>query len=200
MSISREIGDSVERFRAYIDRLISLLRIHNVDSVSKLNDAFRRNREFSNEWKSIWRDLAEADGGKIGLPEVNLGVLPGTGGTQRLCRIVGKSHAIELMATGTVFDFDEGLDKNLVNQVFEAESAEDFMAQAMEYAKQFTTPNKASKAVGNIKRAVQTGIGLPFEQALTLERELQQQLFASHDAKEGISAYVEKRTAQFEGR
>jgi enoyl-CoA hydratase/carnithine racemase len=144
--------------------------------------------------------VARKDGGKIGLPEVNLGVLPGTGGTQRLCRIVGKSHAIELMATGTVFDFDEGLDKNLVNQVFEAESAEDFMAQAMEYANQFTTPNKASKAVGNIKRAVQTGIGLPFEQALTLERELQQQLFASQDAREGISAYVEKRKAVFQGR
>jgi len=144
--------------------------------------------------------VARKGGGKIGLPEVNLGVLPGTGGTQRLCRIVGKSHAIELMAMGTVFDFDEGLEKKLVNHVFEAESAEDFMVQAMEYANQFTTPNKASKAVGNIKRAVQTGIGLPFEQALTLERELQQQLFASLDAKEGISAYVEKRTAKFLGR
>ena len=144
--------------------------------------------------------IARKGAGKIGLPEVNLGVLPGTGGTQRLCRIVGKSHAIELMATGQVFDFDEGLDKNLVNQVVEAESGEDFMAQVMAYATQFTTPNKASKAVGSIKRAVQTGIGLPFEQALTLERELQQQLFQSQDAKEGLAAYVEKRTAEFQGR
>jgi enoyl-CoA hydratase/carnithine racemase len=74
------------------------------------------------------------------------------------------------------------------------------MARVMAYAKQFTTPNKASKAVGHIKRAVQTGIGLPFEQALTLERELQQQLFQSQDAREGISAYVEKRKARFTGK
>ncbi|MBW3533813.1 MAG: enoyl-CoA hydratase/isomerase family protein, partial [Gemmatimonadetes bacterium] len=144
--------------------------------------------------------IARRGAGKIGLPEVNLGVLPGTGGTQRLCRIVGKSHAIELMATGDVFEFDEGLDKNLVNQVIDADSRDDFLGKALEYAKQFTTPNKASKAVGNIKRAVQTGVGLPFEQALTLERELQQQLFASADAKEGIAAYVEKRKAAFTGK
>ncbi|MBT8403355.1 MAG: enoyl-CoA hydratase/isomerase family protein [Gemmatimonadetes bacterium] len=143
--------------------------------------------------------IARKGGGKMGLPEVNLGVLPGTGGTQRLCRIVGKSHAIEIMIDGALFDFDEGMDKNLVNQVIEAESSDDFKAQALEYAKQFTTPHKASKAVGNIKRSVQTGIGLPFEQALTVERELQQQLFQSKDAKEGISAYVEKRKAEFSG-
>ena len=63
----------------------------------------------------------------------------------------------------------------------------------------FTTPNKAVRAVGNIKRAVQTGAELPFELALTLERELQQQLFQSSDAGEGLAAYVEKRTAEFTG-
>ncbi len=144
--------------------------------------------------------VARKGAGKIGLPEVNLGVLPGTGGTQRLCRIVGKSHAIELMTTGEVFEFDEGLDKNLVNQIIEAEDRDDFVAKALEYAKQFTTPNKANMAVGYIKRSVQTGIGLPFEQALTLERELQAQLFASKDAKEGLSAYVEKRKPAFKGK
>jgi enoyl-CoA hydratase/carnithine racemase len=144
--------------------------------------------------------IARKGAGKIGLPEVTLGVLPGTGGTQRLCRLVGKSQAIELMAGGDVFDLADGLDRNMVNQVLEADSHEDFMGQVMAYAKTFTTPNKASKAVGHIKRAVQTGIGLPFEQALTLERELQQQLFQSQDAREGISAYVEKRKAKFTGK
>ena len=144
--------------------------------------------------------VARKGGGKIGLPEVNLGVLPGTGGTQRLCRIVGKSHAIELMATGEVMDLADGMDKNLVNEVWECESHDDFMSKVMAYARQFTTPHKASKAVGNIKRAVQTGAELPFEFALTLERELQAQLFASKDAKEGISAYVEKRRPEFEGK
>jgi len=134
------------------------------------------------------------------LPEVSLGVLPGTGGTQRLSRLVGKSRAIELMATGELFDFEKGRDLGLVNQIFDAETGEQFMQQAMDYARQFTTPNKAARAVGRIKRAVQTGAEIPFESALALERELQQQLFLSEDAKEGLDAYVNKREAQFKGK
>ena len=143
--------------------------------------------------------VARKDGGQCGLPEVSLGVLPGTGGTQRLVRIVGKSKAIELMAGGDTFGFDKALELGLVNQIIDAENRDDFMAKVMEYAQQFTTPNKAVRAVGNIKRSVQSGAELPFELALTLERELQQQLFQSQDAKEGLSAYVEKRKAEFEG-
>jgi enoyl-CoA hydratase/carnithine racemase len=74
------------------------------------------------------------------------------------------------------------------------------MTQALAYARQFTTPGKASRAVGRIKRAVQTGAEIPFESALALERELQQQLFTSEDAKEGLDAYVNKRKAEFKGR
>ena len=144
--------------------------------------------------------VARKDGGQCGLPEVALGVLPGTGGTQRLVRIVGKSKAIELMAAGETFGFDRALELGLVNQVIDAEDHDDFQAKVMEYAKQFTTPNKAVRAVGNIKRSVQTGSELPFELALTLERELQQQLFQSEDAKEGLSAYMEKRKAEFTGK
>ena len=101
----------------------------------------------------------------MGLPEVSLGVLPGTGGTQRLARIVGKSRAIELMATGELFSFEKGLELGLVNQIYDAETGEQFMEQAMNYARQFTTPGKAARAVGRIKRAVQTGAELPFESA-----------------------------------
>ena len=144
--------------------------------------------------------VARKDGGQCGLPEVALGVLPGTGGTQRLVRIVGKSKAIELMAAVETFGFDRALELGLVNQVIDAEDHDDFQAKVMEYAKQFTTPNKAVRAVGNIKRSVQTGSELPFELALTLERELQQQLFQSEDAKEGLSAYMEKRKAEFTGK
>ncbi len=144
--------------------------------------------------------IARKDAGKCGLPEVTLGVLPGTGGTQRLVRNVGKAKAIELMATGQVFDFDEAERLGLVNRVIEADSRDDFLDKVLEYASQFTTPNKAVKAVGLIKRSVQTGSELPFEMALTLERELQQQLFASKDAKEGLAAYVEKRKPEFQGR
>ncbi len=141
--------------------------------------------------------IARKDGGKIGLPEVNLGVLPGTGGTQRLSRLLGKSKAIELMVTGRTFSFDEATQLGLVNDVFESEN---FMDRVMEYARQFCPPNKAAKAVGRIKRAVQTGWEIPLEAGLALERENQQLLFESADAKEGLAAYVEKRPAKFTGK
>jgi enoyl-CoA hydratase len=144
--------------------------------------------------------IARRKAGKMGLPEVSLGVLPGTGGTQRLARIVGKSRAIELMTTGELFDFEKGESLGLVNRIFDAETAADFMNQTMTYARQFTTPDKAARAVGRIKRAVQTGSEISFEAALALERELQQQLFQSEDAREGLDAYVNKRKAEFKGR
>jgi enoyl-CoA hydratase len=143
--------------------------------------------------------IARRNAGKMGLPEVSLGVLPGTGGTQRLLRIVGKSKAIELMALGELFDFEVARELGLINRLYVADTSASFMDQVTEYAKQFTTPNKASGAVGRIKRSVQTGAEIPFESALALERELQQQLFQSEDAKEGMAAYVEKRKPNFKG-
>jgi enoyl-CoA hydratase len=140
--------------------------------------------------------IAKREAGKIGLPEVNLGVLPGTGGTQRLGRLLGKSKAIELMAEGRTFDFEDAADIGLVNKVYEADG---FMDQVMEYARRFTPPEKASKAVGRIKRAVCSGCEVPFSEGLAIERELQQQLFQSADAKEGLSAYIEKRKPEFTG-
>jgi enoyl-CoA hydratase len=141
--------------------------------------------------------IARKDSGKIGLPEVNLGVLPGTGGTQRLSRLVGKSKAIELMVTGNTYSFEEALEFGIINDIYEREG---FMENIMEYARQFCPPNKAAKAVGRIKRAVQTGWEIPLESALALERENQQLLFQSEDAKEGLAAYVEKRPAEFKAK
>ncbi len=138
--------------------------------------------------------LARKGAGKIGLPEVNLGVLPGTGGTQRLSRLVGKGKAIELMVTGSTFSFEGAKELGIVNDVFEHDN---FMPTVMEYARQFCPPNKASKAVGRIKRAVQSGWEIALESGLALERENQQLLFESEDAKEGLTAYVEKRPAVF---
>ncbi len=143
--------------------------------------------------------IARKDAGKIGLPEVALGVLPGTGGTQRLARLVGKPRAIELMVTGKTFSFEQAVDWGMVSDIYEGDGAS-FRAQALTYAKQFTSPNKAPMAVGHIKRAVQTGAELPLEAALALERELQNLLFKSSDAKEGIAAYNEKRMAKFTGK
>jgi enoyl-CoA hydratase len=144
--------------------------------------------------------IARKGAGKMGLPEVSLGVLPGTGGTQRLVRMVGKSKAIELMASGELFDFERGHQLGIINDIYEAENAETFLEKVLGYAREFTAPNRAAYAVGRIKRSVQTGAEIPFESALALERELQQQLFQSEDAKEGIDAYVNKRKPQFKGR
>ncbi|HXU44971.1 MAG TPA: enoyl-CoA hydratase/isomerase family protein [Thermoanaerobaculia bacterium] len=140
--------------------------------------------------------IAKRGSGKVGLPEINLGVLPGTGGTQRLVRIVGKAKAIEMMTLANLVSFEEAEGLGIVNKIFDGD---DFMGQIHAYARQFCTPGRASKAAGRIKRAVHSGAEMAFESGLTLERELQQQLFQSDDAKEGLAAYVEKRAPQFKG-
>jgi enoyl-CoA hydratase/carnithine racemase len=140
--------------------------------------------------------LAKKDGGKIGLPEVALGVLPGTGGTQRLARVLGRTKSIEMMVSGKTLSMDEAKMIGLVNEVLPKET---FMKDALAYAAEFVPPKRASKAVGAIKRAVVSGLEMSFTDGLALERELQQQLFRSDDAKEGIAAYVEKRAAKFSG-
>ncbi len=141
--------------------------------------------------------VARKGDAKIGLPEVNLGVLPGTGGTQRLARTVGRSRAIELMVEGKNLNVEQAHALGLVNRV---SSAQNFMEEAMAYARDFVPPKRASKAVGHIKRAVLSGIEASFTEGLALERELQQRLFTSEDAAEGISAYNEKRTPSFKGK
>ncbi len=145
--------------------------------------------------------IAQKGAGKMGLPEVSLGVLPGTGGTQRLSRIVGKSKSIELMVEGGLFEFEQALEWGILNYLWPAEeNGTKWWDRVMQYAWSFCPPNKAARAVGRIKRAVQTGWELPLDTALALERELQQQLFESADAKEGMLAYQEKRPPQFVGR
>ncbi len=141
--------------------------------------------------------LAKRDAGRLGLPEVSLGVLPGTGGTQRLTRLVGKAKALEMMALGRLYSFEEGVQLGLVTEVI---APDDYWDDVYAYAAQFVPPGKAARAVGNIKRAVQTGGEIPLAEALALERELQQRLFTSEDAKKGIRAYLDKDMAQFSGR
>jgi enoyl-CoA hydratase len=141
--------------------------------------------------------VARAGAGKIGLPEVGLGVLPGTGGTQRLTRVLGKAKALELMITGSTTTVEEALGLGLINQLL---PADDFWVQVGELARSFTPPARAARAVGLIKRAVQTGGEVPLEAGLALERELQQRLFTSADAREGIAAFVGKRKPNFTGR
>ena len=141
--------------------------------------------------------IAKKEGGKVGLAEINLGVMPGMGGTQRLPRLVGKARALELCATGKTIAFEEALEMGLVHYIYEKEN---FMEQVMDYARQFIVPNKSSLAVGKVKRAIQTGLELSLPDGLAFERELLAQTFGSEDGQEGVKAYLEKRTAQFKGK
>ena len=146
--------------------------------------------------------IARKGGGRIGLPEVALGVLPGTGGTQRLARLIGKGRAIELMATGRLMSFEDARSFGIVHEVWGEEELKGrtFAEAIHEYARQFTPPAKASRAVGRLKRAVQSGVEAGLLEGLSLERELQQLLFETEDAKEGLAASAEKRPPVFRGR
>lgn len=141
--------------------------------------------------------IARRSGGKVGLPEINLGVLPGTGGTQRMARALPKNKAIELMTEGKLITFEEAQDLGLINYIYEPEN---FWEDVMNYARQFCPPNKASRTVGRIKRSVQSGSEVSLSEALAIERELQQLCFQSEDAKEGLAASIEKRKPSFAGR
>jgi enoyl-CoA hydratase len=141
--------------------------------------------------------IAKKNAGRTGLAEVNLGVIPGMGGTQRLPRLVGKARAMDLAATGRMIAFEEALEFGLITELFEGE---DFFDQVLDYARQFVAPNKPSKAVGLIKRAIQSGMQGSQWEGLAFERELLAQAFASADAAEGLSAYKDKRVAKFRGK
>ena len=159
--------------------------------------------------------IARRAGGRIGLPEVNLGVLPGTGGTQRLTRLVGGAKAMAMMIAGETCDTEAALGHGLITEVIgettqvekrgklrtaPALERDAFVDAVVEKAASYCSPGRAGMAVGHIKRAVQSGGELPLEYGLALERELQAKLFASDDAREGLEAFVQKRKAEFSGR
>jgi enoyl-CoA hydratase/carnithine racemase len=140
--------------------------------------------------------IAKEGAGKFGLPEVALGVLPGTGGTQRLTRLLGPARALDWMITGKTVDAAEAERSGLLHRLLPAAG---FSDAVQEFAEQFCPPRKAAMAVGHIKRAVQGGGGLPLEAGLALERELQAKLFASADCKIGLEAFLAKRPPAFTG-
>ncbi|MEG2708957.1 MAG: enoyl-CoA hydratase-related protein [Vagococcus sp.] len=130
-----------------------------------------------------------------GLPEVNLGVIPGFGGTQRLSRIVGVSKALELLYAAVNVKAEEGQRIGLFNQVFEPEA---LMEETMKYAKKITT--KGPIAINFAKQAVKVGYEMPLDKALGLESELFGLVFSTEDQTEGMTAFVEKRSAEFKNQ
>lgn len=131
---------------------------------------------------------------KIGLPEVTLGLLPGTGGTQRLPRLIGRQRALELMLRGTTLSPQEAKDAGIVDELV---PAAELQARVVERARSYA--QGPSLAVGMIKLATVQGYGRSLEQGLAIEREALLRLFKSDDAREGVKAFVEKRKPEYKG-
>jgi len=138
--------------------------------------------------------LAAAGLYKMGLPEVTLGLLPGNGGTQRLTRLIGPSRSLELLLTGRTYTVEEAREMGLVADVYNTEEAG---VKVREYAERLA--GGAALAIAAIKRCVHEGGELPLANGIALEQELMEQLFRSKDASEGLTAFVEKRKAEFVG-
>ena len=135
------------------------------------------------------------EGAKVGLPEVSRGMIPGSGGTQRLSRVVGLGKALELILTGSVIDAQEACRIGLVNKVVPRDG---LMAAAEEYAQAIAT--KAPVAVVLAKEAVREGYEMSLDDGLRLETDLSALLRTTDDIKEGARAFVEKRPPQWRGQ
>lgn len=135
--------------------------------------------------------IAEAHA-KIGLPEINLGIFPGGGGTQRLPRLIGPAKAKEIMFTGEPLEAEDALKLGIVNRVVPKGEGK---VAAEEMAAKFSS--KSLQSLSRIKRAVNDGLQLPLEEGLQLEENLFNEVFHTEDAKEGVNAFIEKRKAVF---
>ncbi len=133
---------------------------------------------------------------QIGLPEVNLGLFPGSGGTQRLPRLIGKSKALDLIVNATTLKPADAKEIGIVDQLFP--DAASCRAGAIEYAAKLASG--PSVAIGHAKLAITLGLGGPLDLGLAMEREAIGRVFVSEDADEGIAAFREKRKAEFKGR
>jgi enoyl-CoA hydratase len=132
---------------------------------------------------------------KMGQPEINIGVMPGAGGTQRLTRAVGKAKAMELVLTGKMFSAQEALSWGLINKVVPVEF---YLQEAKDLAKEIA--GKPPVAVRLAKEAVLKAFDTTIEGGLEFERKNFYLLFASEDQKEGMKAFVEKRKAEWKGK
>ena len=132
---------------------------------------------------------------KIGAPESNLGVIPGAGGTQRLTRLVGVTKAKEMIYTGRKYSAQECLEMGLVEKVCEPEK---LMEETMAFAKEIA--DRAPVSVRFAKFAIDRGIEMDLKSSLDLEAALYGLIHSTYDAKEGLTAFLEKRSPKFEGR
>lgn len=139
--------------------------------------------------------IIASDTAQFGQPEINIGVMPGAGGTQRLTRAVGKSLAMELVLSGQMISAERALERGLVSRVVPVEY---YLEEAFALAEEIAS--KAPVALRLAKEAVNKAFSTPLEVGLELERKNFYMLFATEDQKEGMAAFLEKRAPQWKGR
>ncbi len=133
-----------------------------------------------------------SESARLGQPEINLGIIPGAGGTQRLPRAVGSSMALEMLLTGEPLSAEEACTYRLVNRMTKPEL---LMEETSFLAKRIAA--KPASAVSMIIEAVESGRGMPLELALELESKLFGDVFTTEDSREGLQAFLEKRPPRF---
>jgi len=138
--------------------------------------------------------IVAADDARFGQPEIRVGIMPGAGGTQRLLRSAGRYKTLLWSLTGEMIPAREALAANLVSELVPSGQA---LARSVKIAAQIAT--MPPLAVQGIREAVRLGADVPLETALSLERRLFERLFASEDQKEGMRAFLEKRTPNYRG-
>ena len=136
-----------------------------------------------------------SDRTKLGQPEINIGIIPGAGGTQRLTRLVGEGRAMEMILTGRMVKAEEGLQYGILNFIFTHDELEE---KTMEMAKEIT--EKSPYAIERAKQSVKSVSNMNLREGLKFEREMFLECFTSDDGKEGITAFIEKRKANFKGK
>ena len=134
--------------------------------------------------------LVAGDNAKFGQPEINLGTIPGMGGTQRLTRVIGKSRAMELTLTGDFMDAEEANMRGLVSKVVKTDQT---VEEAMKIARKIATKSKLTTVMA--KECVNQAYETSLEQGLKYEKKVFHATFATYDQKEGMTAFVEKRKA-----
>ncbi len=136
-----------------------------------------------------------SDRSKLGQPEINIGIIPGAGGTQRLTRLVGEGRAMEMILTGRMISAEEACNYGILNFVY---SADELETKTLEIAN--TIAEKSSYAVERAKKSVKAVSHMNLEEGLKFEREMFIECANSDDGKEGITAFIEKRKPNFKGR
>ena len=139
--------------------------------------------------------ILASENAKFGQPEINLGVSPGAGGSQRLTRFVGKSKSMDMCLTGRMMDADEAERSGLVSRVF---ASENFLNDVMEVAKAIS--DKSMIATMMTKEMVNRSYETTLSEGIRFERRLFHSMFATEDKKEGMSAFIEKRKADFKDK